>query len=248
MNHREFPSVLLEELILYAQGRFLLQASGRETFLQRSLPFLKPQKSMALILEADWIKQDVMLVMHLMVNFDLRTIDDFLGKFDSAESAIKYLIGFFDQLRDYDLRFFFSRNPDLFIYITSLFEAFQDEPSICAFMKKYAVVIENLRSVKHLAELCEKVFARLRGTMDAQQLRALRCGSLIQEVDKFPEAPAVIEMLDQLHIFSDNSEKAIIAVFLTNADFRKSLVPVPELFLDALARKVGVSNETVEFF
>ncbi|MBL8019242.1 MAG: hypothetical protein JNM27_06235 [Leptospirales bacterium] len=248
MNHPDFPSVLLEELVLYAQGRFLLRASEHETFLQRSLPFLKPQKSMELILEADWIKRDVMLVMHLMVNFDLRTIDDFLGKFESAEAAIKYLIGFFDQLQDYDLRFFFSRNPDLFIYITSLFEAFRQEPSIRAFMEKYAAVIENLRSVKHLAELCEKVFARLRGKMDTQQFRTLRCASLIQEVGKFPEIPAVIEMLDHLHIFSDKSEKAIIAVFLTSQDFRRDLAPMPEFFLDTLARKAGVSNEAVELF
>lgn len=248
MNRPEFPTSLLEELILYAQGRFLLRDSGREAFLQSSLPFLKPQKSMELILEADWIKQDVLLVMHLMVNFDLRTVDDFLGKFGTAEDAIKYLVGFFDQLRDYDLRYFFTRNPDLFIYITSLFEAFQSDPPIRAFMEKYSVVIENLRSVKHLAELCQKVFTRLRGTMDAQQFRALRCASLIQEVGKFQEVPAVIEMLDQLHIFADYSEKAIIAVFLTNPDFRGGLATAPEFDLDVLARRAGVTSETVEFF
>ncbi|MBL8019243.1 MAG: hypothetical protein JNM27_06240 [Leptospirales bacterium] len=248
MNRPEFPTTLLEELILYAQGRFLLRDSGREAFLQSSLPFLRPQKSMELILEADWIKQDVLLVMHLMVNFDLRTVDDFLGKFETAETAIEYLVGFFDQLRDYDLRYFFTRNPDLFIYITSLFEAFASEPPIRSFLNKYSEVIESLRSVKHLAELCQKVFSRLRGQMDVQQFRALRCASLIQEVSKFQEVSAVIEMLDQLHIFSDNSEKAIVAVFLTNPDFRNGLATAPEYDLDVLARRAGVTSETVEFF
>ncbi|MCE9597566.1 MAG: hypothetical protein K8S54_06320 [Spirochaetia bacterium] len=248
MNHPEFPYPLLEELILYAQGRFLLRDSGREAFLQSSLPFLMPQKSMELILEADWIKQDVLLVMHLMVNFDLRTVDDFLGKFNSAEAAVEYLVSFFDQLRDYDLRYFFTRNPDLFIYITSLFEAFAEDPPIRAFLDKYAAVIENLRSVKHLAELCQKVFPKLRGTMDSQQLRAIRCASLIQEISKFTEISAAIDILDQLHVFADCSEKAIVTVFLTNPDYNRALATSPEYELATVARRAGVTTDAVEFF
>jgi len=216
LNEPGFPNALLSELIVLARTRLLVRDPSQEAFWKTSLSFLKDQKSMALILDEQIVRQDLLLVMQLMVNFDLRTVDDFLQQFPTPDDAVEYFATLFQKWETSDLRHLFVRNPDLFLYIASLFEAFSGDPKIADILERYSPVVANLSAIKDFATIFNGVFRRRNLAIPHEEFRTLRCVCLIQEIHKFQDISSTIETLAAMNVFEDDREMAIVTTFLTD--------------------------------
>ncbi len=226
INDDAFPASLLESLVLFAEERISARGQLSDNFVQTALPFLRAEKSVQIIFESSVVQADIRLAMHLLANLDARGVDDFLAHFPTAESALDYFVFFFSQLEEYDLRYFFVRNPDLFVSVTNLFHAYADDAAISDFLERYTTLFEELRALKDIARIFGGKSIKP-GSGALAPLRSRRAICMIAELRRFPDPRAALDALNRMGVFLDDFERQIVQSYFKDRELWKHF-PIDE--------------------